>query len=392
MTKHLQVPLGELVKIVGGGTPDKKKSEYWNGSIPWASVKDFKSSSIKNTKDFITPEGVANSATNIIPSGNILVPTRMAVGKVAINEIDLAINQDLKALIPNERVEKHYLIHALQANSKKLEDQATGATVKGIKLSALKELEIPLPPLEEQKRIAAILDQADALRRLRQSTIDRLNTLGQSIFYEMFGANIFGSSKSQHVELRRLASSLQNGAYFPKDRYVTNGTEMVHMSDAFSGMVTRGNLKRVNATQTEIKKYNLTERDILIARRSLTLEGAAKPCLVPPHKDPLLFESSFIRVTPIETVINHIYLYYYLADPKIKEIALRPFITQSTISGINQSNLGKVPVYVPSIKEQLEFEERIKILSENEIKNRSSLVSFQTLFSSLQQRAFRGEL
>ena len=95
------VALGDIVTIKGGGTPDKSEPKYWGGDVPWASVKDFKSTEISSTIDSITDLGVVNSATNLIPAGNLLVPTRMAVGKVAINTIDLAINQDIKALFVN---------------------------------------------------------------------------------------------------------------------------------------------------------------------------------------------------------------------------------------------------------------------------------------------------
>src|ERR1700733_783799 len=98
------VRLGDIVAVKGGGTPDKSVPAYWGGDIPWASVKDFKSTEINDTVDRITELGVANSATTIIPAGAILVPTRMAVGKVAITTIPLAINQDLKALIPDPKV------------------------------------------------------------------------------------------------------------------------------------------------------------------------------------------------------------------------------------------------------------------------------------------------
>ena len=129
----LKVLLGEVVEIKGGGTPDKSVDAYWQGSIPWASVKDFKSNYITKTVDSITELGLNNSASNLIPAGFIIVPTRMAVGKAAINRIDLAINQDLKALFPNEKVLIPYLLHALLNNSLHLERQATGATVKGIR-------------------------------------------------------------------------------------------------------------------------------------------------------------------------------------------------------------------------------------------------------------------
>jgi len=107
------VPLGQLVTIKGGGTPNKAIHSYWNGTVPWATVKDFTSSEITATVDRITELGVKNSATNVIPAGAVIVPTRMAVGKAAINAIDLAINQDLKALIPGPLLDCRYLRHVL---------------------------------------------------------------------------------------------------------------------------------------------------------------------------------------------------------------------------------------------------------------------------------------
>ena len=97
------VPLGEVVEIRGGGTPSRSVPDYWDGPIPWATVKDFKSTVLENTQESITPEGVSNSATNVVPSGSIIMPTRMSVGKAEIKLIYIAINQDLKAISPNNQ-------------------------------------------------------------------------------------------------------------------------------------------------------------------------------------------------------------------------------------------------------------------------------------------------
>ena len=140
---NTSIPLGEIVEIRGGGTPSRSVEAYWGGPIPWATVKDFNSTCLDATLESITPEGVVNSATNIIPSGAIIVPTRMAVGKAAINSIDLAINQDLKALLPRENIDQQFLLHFLLSKARFLEDRAQGATVKGIKLDLLRSLEFP---------------------------------------------------------------------------------------------------------------------------------------------------------------------------------------------------------------------------------------------------------
>jgi type I restriction enzyme S subunit len=167
---------------------------------------------------------------------------------------------------------------------------------------------------------------------------------------------------------------------------------MVHMSDAFYDVVPRGKLKRVNCSKPDLEKYALTELDILIARRSLTIEGAAKPCLIPKSTEPLIFESSFIRVTPHPAKLTALYLYHYLGNERVKQKCVQPYITQSTISGINQSNLERVPVVVPPIDLQREFARRVAAVEKLKTAQRAALAELDALFASLQHRAFRGEL
>jgi type I restriction enzyme S subunit len=140
---------------------------------------------------------VKESATSVIPAGNIIVPTRMALGKVAINRVDLAINQDLKALLirDRKRVDGDYLFRFLLSKSAYIEGQGKGATVKGITVDVLRKIEVPLPSLSEQKRIAAILDKADAIRRKRQQAIQLADEFLRSVFLEMFGDPITNPKK-----------------------------------------------------------------------------------------------------------------------------------------------------------------------------------------------------
>jgi len=185
----LMAALSELVDFKGGGTPSKAVEEYWGGDIPWASVKDFKSYEINETVDYITDKGLKNSASNLIPKGNLIIPTRMALGKVAINNVDVAINQDLRALIVKDEsvVNKRYLFRYMESKARYLESEGKGATVKGITLDVLKPLDVFLPPLNEQKHIAAILDKADSLRRKRQQAIQLADQFLRSVFLDLFG-------------------------------------------------------------------------------------------------------------------------------------------------------------------------------------------------------------
>jgi type I restriction enzyme S subunit len=205
MTKPLEA-LGEIVDFVGGGTPSREIEAYWNGNIPWASVKDFKGQSIDGTKESISPEGLANSSSTIIPAGHVIIPTRMALGKAAINSIDVAINQDLKALKPKGEILSRYLMHALLAKCGEIQSLGKGATVKGVTIDRLSSLEIPLPPLEEQRRIAAILDKAAELETLSLKQSRLLEDAEKHLFLEYFGSPFPGKTPWPVAQLGELGS------------------------------------------------------------------------------------------------------------------------------------------------------------------------------------------
>ncbi len=168
------VPLNNLVlKHLGGGTPSKSNATFWNGEIPWASVKDLKGTVLSLTRDSITEEGLNNSSSNLIPAGTVIVCTRIGLGKIAINTVPMAINQDLRALFLSEKIDKSYFLYLYSG----MRIEGAGTTVKGIKLSELLNLLIPLPPIEEQVRIVAKLDEAFAEIDRAEKAYEELQTL-----------------------------------------------------------------------------------------------------------------------------------------------------------------------------------------------------------------------
>ncbi|WP_289758666.1 restriction endonuclease subunit S [Lactobacillus taiwanensis] len=142
-----------LLETIGGGTPSKKIENYWNGDIPWISVKDIHSNTmrIKKTQDTITNCGLKNSSTNLIKANTLVVVMRMAVGRISITDMDACINQDLRALITSKYFYDKYLLYIYP----QLSFETSGITVKGIRLDNLLQTIIPLPPLLEQKRIVS---------------------------------------------------------------------------------------------------------------------------------------------------------------------------------------------------------------------------------------------
>lgn len=157
----VSIPLGcAVASNTGGGTPSKQNPAYWNGSIPWASVKDIQSEKfLTTTIDSITEEGLRTSSSNLIPVNRLLVVTRMGLGKLAINKIPVAINQDLRAIEPSDALDLDYaylLFMALKLIGK-------GVTVNGVTIEELHSMPVALPPLAEQRRIVAKVDELMAL-------------------------------------------------------------------------------------------------------------------------------------------------------------------------------------------------------------------------------------
>src|ERR1035441_918916 len=139
--------LGEVCRPVGGGTPSRREPRFWNGTIPWASVKDFKDGSrfIQDTQEHITEIGLASSASRLIPAGTPLICTRMAVGRSAIPLRDVAINQDVKALSTTGKIGAVYLQRLLEFYGVDLGKNAVGTTVKGISTTELLSFRITFP-------------------------------------------------------------------------------------------------------------------------------------------------------------------------------------------------------------------------------------------------------
>ena len=180
----MKMKLGDVCTFIGGGTPSKKNPAFYGGTIPWATVRDMNVRVITKTEHSITPDAVAQSATNIIPSGEIVISTHVGLGKVCFLGQDTAINQDLKAVIPVDGLARRYLFYWFVSKAKNLISNGKGATVKGVTLNFVKSLEINVPSLKEQEEVSNALDGLSNLIELSEEQLGRLGRIVKSRFVE----------------------------------------------------------------------------------------------------------------------------------------------------------------------------------------------------------------
>jgi type I restriction enzyme S subunit len=190
--KYEKKKLNEIIKIIGGGTPSKANKEYWeNGTIKWATVGDMNVETIIKTELLITEIGLKNSSSNIIPKNGIIIATRVGLGKVCYLEDDIAINQDLKGLIPkDDKLNIRYLFNFFKNIEKYILSNGTGATVKGVKLEFIKELELPLPNIKTQQKVVSYLDEISSkmekIKQIQKEKMQSLKALKASILDQAF--------------------------------------------------------------------------------------------------------------------------------------------------------------------------------------------------------------
>jgi type I restriction enzyme S subunit len=189
----------ELFDFVGGGTPSKGKKDYWNGNIPWASVKDIKGDYLEKTQDCITEKGLKNSSANLALKDDVVLITRISPGKSLVTTIDTAINQDLKIVKPkNPMFNKyiHYLFKSIERICIKL---SSGTTVKGINLTNLKSIEIPVIEEREQHQIVQEIESrlsvCDKVEESITESLEKAKALRQSILKKAFEGTLLSEEE-----------------------------------------------------------------------------------------------------------------------------------------------------------------------------------------------------
>jgi type I restriction enzyme, S subunit len=383
---HSLVELQDICRFISGGTPSTKVPEYFMGSIPWITGADMNGNVITEARQYITEEAIRNSATSIVPKGNILLVTRTGVGKVAIAGVDICISQDFTGLeLDKTKVDEWYLFYFLLSQQEALTSQQRGATIQGITRDVVESLRVPLPPLTEQKRIASLLARADRLRQLRRTAHDLGDALLQSVFLEVFG-KVRGKTKEVLLgEIADIASGVTKGQNYNGRKTVE--VPYLRVANVQDGYLDLSVIKTIQALPSEIEELRLKSGDVVMTEggdfdklgRGAIWHGEIENCIHQNHIFRVRLDTS--KVIP-EFFEN------YLLSPKAKVYFLMASKQTTNLASINMTQLKQLPVPLYPLSMQEEFAGVVRRVEKMRSRQAETERQVEGLFESLLAEAF----
>ncbi|MFF3825619.1 restriction endonuclease subunit S [Streptomyces griseus] len=397
MSAYPLVPLGDFCEIVSGATPKTGVPEFWDGDIRWATPKDLsdlQGKCIDDTPRKITEAGLRSCAASVLPEGSVLFSSRAPIGHVAINTVPMATNQGFKSLIPDRgRADANYLYHWLKAHRSYLDSLGNGATFKEVSKVVVSKVAVPLPPLDAQRYIAQVLDHVDGLRAKRRGALALLDDLAQSIFLDMFGTpDLAWPCVTVNDIAKDVKGSIRTGPFGSQllhEEFVDSGVPVLGIDNAVTNeFAWQGRRFITEEKYKKLARYRVYPGDVLI-----TIMGTCGRCAVVPDDIPIAINTKHlccITLEPSKCLPEFLHSYFLMHPGSLRY--LRQTAKGAIMAGLNMALIKDLPIVLPPISEQRVFVDRVESAKKAKAANMAHLAELDALFSSLQHRAFRGEL
>ena len=388
------VALRDVTNLITCGVA--KRPEYVDEGVPFLSAKNVKNGEIlyrdyncvsQETHEVLTKH-------NKPEKGDILYTRVGSVGEAAIieKEIDFSVFVSLTLIKPkHDLIENRYLKYLLNSASFKARalGSLTGIGVGNLNVSVVREYPIPLPPLKEQKRIAAILDKADAIRRKRQQAIQLADEFLRSVFLDMFGDPVTNPKGFPMGTIRDLVETANYGSSAKASEFEGEFPILRMGNITYEGAIDLESLKYINLDEKDKPKYLASKGDLLFNRtNSKELVGKTA---VYEEDCPMAIAGYLIRIRPNEKGNNY-YLSGYLNSKHGKSTLFGMCKSIVGMANINAQEVQDIKIMIPPIELQNRYE---KIVQETKGKlktQKTSMGDIESMFSSLSQNAFSGSL
>lgn len=390
--------LGACCDIISGATPSTSEPRFWDGDIEWATPRDLSELDgkyIARTSRRITQDGLESCAASRLPPNSVLFSSRAPIGHVAINLVAMATNQGFKSFVPKRgELDPNFLYHWLRARRSFLESLGNGATFKEVSKAVVSRIEIDLPLLPEQRRIADILDKADAIRRKRKEAIALTEELLRSAFLEMVGPAAPDYKGWEVRSIESLASDTPNsmrtgpfGSDLLHSEFVDEGIAVLGIDNAVQNRFAWGERRFITEPKYEkLRRYTVLPGDVIVTIMGTTGRSAVVPADIP----------TAITTKHLATIT----LDRREAEPEFVSQALfrHPEVLRQVaganrgaiMSGLNLGLIKALRIPVPPLQRQHEFADvsaRIRHLSAR----MTAHAHEDALFGCLVAQAFNGQ-
>lgn len=379
--------LGDIIKITSGGTPLTSKREYYDsGTIPWVKTGDLKVRHLSKIPDCITQLGLENSSAKIFPKNTVLIAMYGAtIGNCSILKTEAATNQACAALLPNDKVNEEFLFFFLSSIKGELINKGVGGGQPNISATILKEIKIPLPSLQDQIRIAEILNQAENLITQRKESIVLLDELVKTVFFEMFGDPFNNPKKFEIKKFENIFDSIIYGTSTPPI-YDKVGIPFIRATNIKKGRIVKKDLVYISQIEADkIPKCKLAEGDMIIVRSGANTGDAATI--------PKEYENAYAAFDLIVKInkISSVFFNELLNSSYGKKI-IKPLTQRSGQPHLNSEQVKNLKLYNPPIELQTQFVIILEKIEALKNEHQTSLKELENMSGVLIQKAFKGEL
>ena len=385
------VCLGDCGEIVTGSTPPKANSDFWGGEIPFVTPAQLGfQSPITTADEYVTSEGADRG--RLLPEGAVLVCCIGSLGKTGTTGVPLISNQQINAIIFDPiQVDARYGYHVARSLTPLLKHFAPSTTVKIVKKSAFAQFQIPLPPLDEQRRIAGTLDAANALRAKRREALAQLDTLLQSTFLDMFGDPVTNPMGWDVPALSEVTDEIYRYPTYFGIVYENEGVPEIRGELIGEGGKLDADPSELRfiaqATSDKFPRTQLAAGDLVMSVRGTI----GKIGIVPAELINANMTANLIRISPARAIIDPVFLLHVALGPYFLNQLSRAS-SSTTIKTIKALDLKAIPIPIPPLDLQHRFAAIVESVEQQKASQRAHMAELDTLFASLRSRAFRGDL
>jgi type I restriction enzyme S subunit len=361
-------------------------TDIQNGAVDWDSVPFCAATTAEESSSRLVPGDIVFARTGATTGKSFLVrtcPERAVFASYLIR------------VRPKLVIDPAFLARFFESQEywNQITKSARGAAQPGVNATVLRDLTVPLPSLEEQRRIAAILDQADTLRRHRRAAVERFEDLSRTVFLTMFGdplTNPRGWNDDRTLgEVADIVSGITKGRK-------VNGLPVREVPYLAVANVQDRHLKldivkTIEATEAEIARYRLKADDLLLTEGG-DPDKLGRGTLWASEMPECIHQNHVFRVRLTSNALHPVFLNWLVGSERGKRYFLRSAKQTTGIASINMGQLRQFPLLVPPLELQRAFAERVRAIEALKAQHRTHLSHLDALFASLQHRAFRGEL